>query len=111
MTYKVIASFTDLEDNKRLYEVGQSYPREGLEPSEDRFTALSSRNNIGKKPFIKFVEDKVAPKVEVPLEREVDEVEEFPKHTGGGYYELSNGEKVKGKGAAEKAEKALKSGE
>ena len=24
----------------------------------------------------------------------------FPRHTGGGYYELSNGEKVKGKDAA-----------
>src|SRR5690625_4165653 len=36
---------------------------------------------------------------------------EFPKHTGGGYYELSNGEKVKGKDAAIEAEKALKSGE
>src|SRR5690606_23292894 len=32
---------------------------------------------------------------------------EFPKHTGGGYYELSNGEKVKGKDAAIEAEKAL----
>lgn len=36
---------------------------------------------------------------------------EFPKHTGGGYYELSNGEKVKGKDEAIKAEEALKSGE
>ena len=36
---------------------------------------------------------------------------EFPKHTGGGYYELSNGEKVKGKDAAIEAEEALKSGE
>jgi len=36
---------------------------------------------------------------------------EFPKHTGGGYYELSNGEKIQGKDAAIEAEKALKSGE
>ena len=34
-------------------------------------------------------------------------VETYPKHTGGGYYELSNGEKVKGKDAAIEAEKAL----
>lgn len=32
---------------------------------------------------------------------------DFPKHTGGGYYELSNGEKIKGKDAAIEAEKAL----
>lgn len=37
--------------------------------------------------------------------------EEFPKHTGGGYYELSNGEKVQGKDAAIEAENALKSGD
>jgi len=42
---------------------------------------------------------------------EQTENSEFPKHTGGGYYELSNGEKVKGKDAAIEAEKALKSGE
>lgn len=34
-------------------------------------------------------------------------VETYPKHTGGGYYELSNGEKIKGKDAAIEAEKAL----
>jgi hypothetical protein len=29
-----------------------------------------------------------------------DDSDEWPKHTGGGYYELSNGEKVKGKDVA-----------
>jgi len=33
---------------------------------------------------------------------------EFPKHIGGGYYELSNGEKVKGKDEAIAAEEELK---
>lgn len=32
---------------------------------------------------------------------------EFPKHTGGGYYELSDGTKVQGKEAAIEAEQAL----
>jgi len=31
---------------------------------------------------------------------EVDEVDEWPKQVGGGYYELSNGEKVRGKDVA-----------
>lgn len=31
----------------------------------------------------------------------------FPKHTGGGWYELSNGQKVQGKEAAKEAEAAL----
>lgn len=66
------------------------------------------KNNKEKKPFIKFDEDQEAPKDEDPGEANESE---FPKHTGGGYYELSNGEKVKGKEAAEKSENALKSGE
>lgn len=32
---------------------------------------------------------------------------EFPKHTGGGWYELSNGEKVQGKEEAFLAEKKI----
>ncbi|WJE51117.1 hypothetical protein QRE66_17600 [Bacillus cereus] len=32
----------------------------------------------------------------------------FPKHTGGGWYELSNGEKVQGKDEAVAAEQSLR---
>lgn len=39
---------------------------------------------------------------------ETDESEKEPEHIGGGYYAISNGEKVKGKEAAVKAEAALK---
>ena len=33
-----------------------------------------------------------------------EEVEQFPKHVGGGWYELSNGERVQGKEEALKEE-------
>jgi hypothetical protein len=33
--------------------------------------------------------------------------EDFPKHVGGPYYELSNGERVKGKDEAKKAQSEL----
>lgn len=33
---------------------------------------------------------------------------EYPKHTGGGWYELSNGEKVQGKEEAEELEDKLR---
>ena len=33
-----------------------------------------------------------------------EEVEQFPKHVGGGWYELSNGERVQGKDEAIKEE-------
>lgn len=32
---------------------------------------------------------------------------EFPKHTGGGWFELSNGERVQGRDAADEAQAAL----
>lgn len=98
MAYKVTTNFFDTEDNKRLYEVGQTYPRAGFEASQDRIDYLLNKNNDFKNPFIKFIEDEVV-------------AEEYPKHTGGGFYELSNGEHVKGKSAAIKAENKLKSGE
>lgn len=37
--------------------------------------------------------------------------DEWPKHVGGGTYELSNGERVKGKDTAEEAEDKLKAGD
>lgn len=36
MKYIVIKRWHDLQDNNFQYEVGDSYPREGLEPSENR---------------------------------------------------------------------------
>ena len=38
---------------------------------------------------------------------ESDSENEFPKHTGGGWYELSNGDKIQGQDDAIKAEKKL----
>ncbi len=93
--YRVVADFKDLEDNKYLYKEGKPFPREGIEVSERRLAILSTDQNAAKKVLIEKVE-----------EEQKEEV--FPKRTGGGYYELSNGEKVKGKEAAEKAENELK---
>lgn len=60
------------------------------------------------KPFIERI-DKQEPIAEEQPENNPNQVEEYePEHVGGGYYALSNGEKVKGKEAAIKAEAALK---
>lgn len=101
MAYKVIENFFDTDDNMRLYEVGQTYPREGVEVTEERVDYLSNKNGDFKKPFIKYVANEIDNK----------EISNYPKHTGGGWYELSNGEKVHGKEEAVKAEETLKSGE
>lgn len=101
--FVVIKAFIDLEDNRHVYKGGHFYPRKGTELDEARADALASNNNVRNEPLI----------VEVVVREEKDHVEdeqemEFPKHTGGGHYELSNGEKVQGKEKAIEAEKALK---
>ncbi len=37
--------FKDLEDNEYIYEKGDTYPREGLEPSKERIKELSTKKN------------------------------------------------------------------
>lgn len=90
--YKVIKDFKDLQDNNHIYYKGDPFPREGAEVSEERIEELASENNKRNTVLI-------------------EAVKEYPKHTGGGYYELSNGEKVQGKVAAIEAEEALKEGD
>jgi len=47
------------------------------------------------------------PAKEKQIERQINE---YPKHTGGGWYELSNGDKVRSKENAIKEEKLIESG-
>lgn len=96
--FKVIVPFTDLQDNNHVYQANQPYPREGAPYSETRAMQLASKDNLRGKALI----------VEVVKPNQVDPPQEFPKHTGGGWYELSNGEKVQGKEEAEAAESNLK---
>lgn len=56
--YKVIERFEDAQDNGYEYQVGDVYPRNGLEVSEERLTELSTTNNRRNLIAIKLVEDK-----------------------------------------------------
>jgi len=102
--YKVIKAFKDLEDGDYIYRAGKPYPRDGGKPSAERIENLASENNRRKEVLIRFTG-----KVEVPEDNEGqgDQSDQFPRHTGGGYYELSNGDKVQGKEKANEAEQAL----
>lgn len=91
-SHKVVEDFKDLQDNDYIYYKGDTFPREGANVSDERIQELSSDKNKRKTVLIKSVE-------------------EYPKHTGGGYYELSNGEKVQGKQKAVEVEEALKEGD
>ena len=51
----VINAFLDLQDAEYLYDVGDAYPREGLEPSEERIKELLGSDNIQGQPMIKAV--------------------------------------------------------
>ena len=53
--YKVIEEFVDLTDNCHLYQAGDSYPRKGVNPSEERIAELSGSKNLRKHPVIKKV--------------------------------------------------------
>ncbi len=56
MSYKVIHYFTDLQDFNHPYKVGDSFPRLGLDVSEERLKELSGNKNKQGKPLIKKVE-------------------------------------------------------
>ena len=66
--YKVIHFFHDLQDSHttkdgtvyHAYNVGDTYPRDGYKPSEDRIKELSGRDNIRGIPLIE--EQEKAPK-------------------------------------------------
>jgi hypothetical protein len=62
----VINAFLDLKDNEHLYEVGDAYPREGIEPSEERIKELLGSDNLQGQPMIKAVKT-------VPADKESEE--------------------------------------
>lgn len=54
--YKVIYKFADLQDSKFVYNVGDAYPREGSNPSEERIAELAGDSNRIGRPLIEAVE-------------------------------------------------------
>lgn len=61
--YKVIKPFTDLQDSNYKYDVGDTYPRNGLNVLQSRINELASNKNLQKTPLIE----------------EIPEIEEAPK--------------------------------
>lgn len=50
--YKVVKFFVDLQDNNHPYNVGDVYPRKGLEVTEERLAELAGVNNKQGVPLI-----------------------------------------------------------
>ena len=68
--YTVLEYFTDLQDNGYAYKVGDTYPRKGYEPTEERIKELSSGKNVRKRPIIQ---------AEIAAEAAVEEPAEAPE--------------------------------
>ena len=56
--YKVIKSFTDLQDNGRPYNVGDVFPVYGNTVTDERLAELASTQNRRRIPLIEEVEEK-----------------------------------------------------
>lgn len=55
--YRVIKHFIDLHDNDHKYDIGDTYPREGIEVSEARAAELAGSGNKQGEPLIELVEE------------------------------------------------------
>ncbi len=56
--YKVIKHFVDLQDNNYKYDVGDTYPRKGLNVLQSRINELASNKNKQKTPLIEEIPEK-----------------------------------------------------
>ena len=56
--YKVIKSFTDLQDNNYAYYVGDTFPHDGVEVGAERISELASTQNRRRIPLIEEVAEK-----------------------------------------------------
>lgn len=51
--YTVLLDFYDIQDGMFLYSEGNTYPREGVKPTQKRITLLLSDKNAANRPVIK----------------------------------------------------------
>lgn len=83
--YRVIEGFYDLEDPEgqsyHLYNKGDEYPREGLEPSPERVAFLMSESTRLLKPVIEKTVEEAVETVEGAVEEVIESVEK-PKRRG-----------------------------
>ena len=56
--YKVIKSFTDLQDNNYAYSVGDTFPHNGVEVGAERIAELANDKNRLGVPLIEEIAEK-----------------------------------------------------
>lgn len=98
MSYKVIHYFVDLQDSNHPYNVGDLFPRIGLDVTDARLKELSSASNKQGKPLIAKAEEKSIEKNETTLTKtEINrmplaELKELAKREGIDAEEMKGGE-------------------
>jgi hypothetical protein len=87
VSYIVIERFADLQDDNRIYEAGDTYPRLGFDVSKERLAELAGSDNRMGEPLIVDVDapcDACAVETpETPVEAPVDERKEIPADSEG----------------------------
>lgn len=71
--YRVIKHFVDLQDNNYKYDVGDAYPRKGLNVLQSRINELATNKNLQKTPLIKEIPEKVEDSKKKKSVEKVDE--------------------------------------
>lgn len=64
--YKVIYKFADKLDKNYIYEVGDIYPREGIDVADGRLAELSSSKNAIGQPVIEKIMERPVKTEEKP---------------------------------------------
>ena len=81
--YKTLVYFEDLTDKSRPYNAGDTFPREGVQVTEERYKELSTAANRRGIPLIELVPDE-KPETEEPKieESKAEEPETEKAETG-----------------------------
>lgn len=85
--YKVVQFFHDLQDYTttkngtvyHAYDVGDTYPRRGYEPSEERIKELSGKDNIRGVTLIELVEEQEKPEKSNKRKEKAEEAADAPE--------------------------------
>ena len=75
--YRVIKFFRDLQDKNHVYHVGDIFPHDGMEVSNDRLAELSTEANRRHVPLIEYVEDEVVEAEDVAEDTTKEPAEDF----------------------------------
>ena len=57
MAYRVVKAFADSQDNGRIYQVGDAYPRPDFAVTDARLSVLASSSNAIGIPLIEKIEN------------------------------------------------------